>query len=101
MCGAAGAVKEDSGKYMVHRTESSGFDLLVQPEFVLISQKAAVYVRMCTRGSEQMLIRLEDEIDRDLLARSAKIAAEREIELTTEKDDQLLLLTENNKSKEN
>lgn len=71
-------------------TESSDSAPFFHLGFVQLSQKAAVSVSMRSTDAQQLSTRLGDEIKRDLLSRSAEVAANRMMNLTAGRHDLLL-----------
>lgn len=65
MRGVISIVREDAGKSVTSRKDSSGFDLIIQAGFVHFSQEAAVPVQMCSNDYDGPCRRLlqNDEIN--------------------------------------
>lgn len=64
MCSVASFVQETITDSLTNRTESSGSDEVVQPEFVQLSQKAAVCLLRCGTGTAQLSRKLGERIKR-------------------------------------
>lgn len=71
----------------------SGFRRFVRPGFVQLSQEAVYSVRMHTIDSELLFSRLQNKIEKRKLSFAVKIAAERFMGPTAERDNLLLCLS--------